>query len=147
MSGRPADASIQLKGRDDGLSRAWEVRKAHASIFTGGKVAMSTAGDVIVGMCSDGVAVVDVATGDVRRRLGPDPLKVADDDDGGGHETITCFALNPRKYEAVTASRNLLLRHWDLETGECLRTWKVRGIHGDRETRCRDGGGRRVWGA
>ena len=42
---------------------------------------------------------------------------------------ITSFALRPspsgKAVEIVTASRNQLLRHWELESGACKRAWKA----------------------
>lgn len=35
------------------------------------------------------------------------------------------FALHPNGSEIVTASRSLLLRHWDIHTQECKRAIKA----------------------
>ncbi|CAM9842256.1 unnamed protein product, partial [Laminaria digitata] len=35
------------------------------------------------------------------------------------------FALHPNGSEIVTASRSLLLRHWDVQSGECKRAIKA----------------------
>lgn len=35
------------------------------------------------------------------------------------------FTLHPNDREIVTASRSLLLRHWDIATGECKRAIKA----------------------
>lgn len=48
-------------------------------------------------------------------------------------EPITSLALSPDKHSLVAASRSLSVRLWDWTTGECRRTWKVRGtvaVHG-----------------
>lgn len=36
-----------------------------------------------------------------------------------------CFALHPDGLEIVTASRSLLLRHWEIATGVCKRAIKA----------------------
>lgn len=40
-------------------------------------------------------------------------------------ETITAFAASPTSGTLVTCSRNLLMRVWDVGTGECKRSWKA----------------------
>lgn len=44
------------------------------------------------------------------------------------------FALHPNGSEIVTASRSLLLRHWDIATGVCKRAIKAH----DHIVRCMD---------
>lgn len=44
------------------------------------------------------------------------------------------FALHPNGLEIVTASRSLLLRHWDIATGVCKRAIKAH----DHIVRCMD---------
>lgn len=39
--------------------------------------------------------------------------------------TQVSFALHPSGAEIVTASRSLLIRHWDIATGDCKRAIKA----------------------
>lgn len=43
-------------------------------------------------------------------------------------ESITCFVLHPNGKELVTASMNQLLRHWQLETKECVRSIRAHDL-------------------
>ena len=38
---------------------------------------------------------------------------------------MTALAASPDGKTLVTASRNLLLRRWDTDTGEMLKAWKA----------------------
>ena len=40
-------------------------------------------------------------------------------------ETVTSFAIHPQEPKAVTCSRNLMMRQWELKTGRCVGAWKL----------------------
>lgn len=46
----------------------------------------------------------------------------------GDSEPITALALSPDGDTLVAGSRSLSVRQWDWQSGECKRTWKVRGV-------------------
>jgi U3 small nucleolar RNA-associated protein 13 len=43
-------------------------------------------------------------------------------------EPITALAVSPDCKTLVAASRSLSVKVWDITTGECVRTWKVRTL-------------------
>ncbi len=50
-------------------SSAWKVQKKHTSFFTGGLVSLSKDESTVLTPCSDRVAVLDISTGEIRRKL------------------------------------------------------------------------------
>jgi WD40 repeat protein len=58
--------------------------------------------------------VVDLATGAVSRTF------------QGDTEPITSIAVSPNGRHIFAASRSLVTKCWDLQTGQCHRTWRVR---------------------
>lgn len=59
--------------------------------------------------------VIDIASGAVARTL------------PGDTEPVTAIAVHPSGTQAVVASRSLITKLWDIESGRCLRTWQVCG--------------------
>lgn len=57
--------------------------------------------------------VVDLATGAVGRTF------------PGDTEPITSIAVSPNGRHIFAASRSLVTKCWDLQTGQCHRTWRV----------------------
>ncbi|OQS02355.1 U3 small nucleolar RNA-associated protein [Thraustotheca clavata] len=98
------------------VSKSWAPVRTHAGIYTGGKVQLH--GDVLGCMLQEDVAIVDAATGELKFTLQGD---IADEQ----KEAIVTFAWRPKKNQLVTASRNSLLRLWDLDTKTCMRTIKT----------------------
>ncbi|KAF0696149.1 Aste57867_13065 [Aphanomyces stellatus] len=101
------------------ISKSWAPVRTHAGIFTGGKVQLSS-GDtnVLACMFQDDVALVDASTGALQFTLQGEKT----DEE---KEAILSFALRPKHNQIVTASRNSLLRLWDLDTRTCIRTIKA----------------------
>ncbi|CAM9396122.1 unnamed protein product [Phaeothamnion confervicola] len=100
------------------LSHAWEVAKKHAGAYSGGAVALSHDGQMIACLCGGDVAFLNVHRGEVLSRLKGSGA-------GEDEEEIVCFVLHPFGGEIVTASRNLLLRHWDIASRTCKRAIKA----------------------
>ncbi|CEG37568.1 transducin-like 3 [Plasmopara halstedii] len=111
-----------------GLSKVWRTVKTHGGVYTGGKVELfdgcigsaSEHRALMACMLHDDVAIIEAETGELQCTLQQD---VKDDD---MKESFVVFAVRPgKKNQLVTAGRNLLLRVWDLNTFECVRTIKA----------------------
>jgi U3 small nucleolar RNA-associated protein 13 len=111
--------SASLKGNAGGLSRAWRVLKEQSELYDGGKVQLSKNEEFIACMCRGDVCFWSMATGEVIKFLQED---LEDEDE---KEAIITFALHPDNKQIVTASQNLLLRTWDIETGKCTKSLKA----------------------
>lgn len=98
------------------LSTEWKVNKSHAGSYTGGKVSISEDGSFMACLYNEDVCVLEYTTGRVLFRL-QDKVAVK--------EEITAFAIRKKHRQIITASSNLLLRIWDMDTLECLRTIKA----------------------
>ncbi|ETV94253.1 hypothetical protein H310_11928 [Aphanomyces invadans] len=109
------------------VSKSWAPVRTHAGIYTGGKVQLSPqrpgveAGKVFACMLQDDVAVVDASNGTLLFTLQGDKT----DEE---KEAILSFSLRPKHNHIVTASRNSLLRLWDLDTRMCIRTIKTADV-------------------
>jgi hypothetical protein len=62
-----------LKGKDDGLSKAWVVSRRAGAAYTGGQVSPFPDGRRAACLCSDRVAILDLDTGLVERFIPSDP--------------------------------------------------------------------------
>ncbi|TDH70630.1 uncharacterized protein CCR75_005099 [Bremia lactucae] len=111
-----------------GLSKVWRTVKTHAGVYTGGKVdffnghldANTETRAFIACILHDDVAIIDAITGELQCTLQQGSK------DNDTKESIVVFAVRLGKYnQIVTASRNLLLRVWDLETLKCVRVIKA----------------------
>ncbi|XP_058940240.2 transducin beta-like protein 3 isoform X1 [Pocillopora verrucosa] len=91
----------------------YEVSSKIDAFYTGGKVQFSSKEDHLFCTCNDKVQVVHVETGKVVHTL---------QEEG---DVISCFAASPDDKFCVTASKSLLLRQWEWNTGEQIRTWKA----------------------
>ncbi|CAM9876786.1 unnamed protein product, partial [Hapterophycus canaliculatus] len=96
-------------------------------VCSGGKVELSSDGKFLACLYEWDVSFVDVEEGVVTKHL-------RSEGDPGGEEEIVSFTLHPNGSEIVTASRSLLLRHWDVATGVCKRAIKAH----DHIVRCMD---------
>eukprot|EP00953_Heterococcus_sp_UTEX-ZZ885_P010440 6095-Heterococcus_DN1.PRE.2 len=101
------------------------VCRKHSGAYSGGCVKVSPDGASLACLYNGDVSFLDISSGQVLRSL----LKVdgqddddTEEDDAEGREEIVCFALRPNGTEIVTASRNLLLRHWEIGQVKCKRT-------------------------
>lgn len=110
-------AKMSTKGMK-GLSKSWKVEKTHQGTYTGGKVEISKDGTRMACLFHDDVAFLDALTGEMQFTL---QEHVRED----LQEEIVTFALRPNHAQIVTASKNLLIRLWDIETQKCLKTIKV----------------------
>ncbi|OQS00858.1 U3 small nucleolar RNA-associated protein [Achlya hypogyna] len=99
------------------VSKSWAPVRTHAGIYTGGKVQLNADGRLAC-MLQEDVAIVDAATGALQFVLQAD---IPDEQ----KESIVTFAWRPKHNQLVTASRNSLLRLWDLDTKSVIRTIKT----------------------
>ncbi|KAG5459012.1 MAG: quinon protein alcohol dehydrogenase-like superfamily [Olpidium bornovanus] len=95
------------------LKTSFQSVRTLESIYTGGKVALSSDGKLLVTTVQEDIDIVEVDTGKKVHRL------------KGDSEIITTFALTPDDARVVSASRSLLLKVWNVATGSCDRQWKA----------------------
>ena len=100
------NAKLQLKS-------CYAVKQKWEPFYTGGCVDVSKDGSCLFCMCNEKVQILDIGTSQVE--------KVLNHNDGG----ITCFKVSPDSKSVVTATRSLLLKHWDWQEQRCIRTWKA----------------------
>ncbi|KAF1777131.1 G-protein beta WD-40 repeat [Phytophthora cactorum] len=98
-----------------GLSKSWRTIKAHAGVYTGGKVSSSMVEPapteprtLMACMLHDDVAIIDAET---------------ESSSALCNRIVRC--TSGKENQLVTAGRNLLLRVWDLDTFKCVRTIKA----------------------
>jgi len=85
--------------------------------YTGGALVVAGDGTFVACACVDDVKIVDLATGLTTKTL------------KGDSETVTAIALSSSDGKSLfVASRSLQIKHWDLTSQSCLRTWKVKKI-------------------
>jgi hypothetical protein len=110
-------ADLKVKKSAAHLSRAWKMARAQVGMYGGGKVECFP--DMLRLACQfdDTVNVLELATGEVL-------LSIKELDPALAAETLVCFAVHPNSNEMVTASKNGLLRHWNLAERRCVRAWK-----------------------
>ncbi|PFX26688.1 Transducin beta-like protein 3 [Stylophora pistillata] len=106
-------AQMRNSGPGALLKSNYEVSSKIDAFYTGGKVQFSSKEDHLFCTCNDKVQVVHVETGKVVHTL---------QEEG---DVISCFAASPDDKFCVTASKSLLLRQWEWNTGEQIRTWKA----------------------
>ena len=109
------DESIS-KAKDNSklqLKSSYAVKKKWKAFYTGGFVDVSSDGYYLFCMCDEKVQILDICTGLVE--------KVLNHDEGG----VTCFKVSPDDKIVATATRSLLLKHWDWHEPKCIRTWKA----------------------
>jgi U3 small nucleolar RNA-associated protein 13 len=106
-----------LKHHDDGLSRTWVVAKRQGAFFTGGSMALAC-GNLLACLCNERVALLDAASGVVRRVLPAPAPGVAD-------EPIVCFTVTPDGSTLLTFGRGLLCTAWALPGGAVVRQWRA----------------------
>ncbi|KAJ1991255.1 U3 small nucleolar RNA-associated protein [Dimargaris cristalligena] len=84
------------------------------SIYSGGKVAITNDGRLIITTFGDEILVSDLTQG--LKRVATLP---------GDSEVFTCLALTPDNRFLVTTSRSLQMTIWDMDTYRPIRTLKV----------------------
>ena len=117
------------------LSKSWKLCKTHSATYTGGPFGLKPDRGLYLGLCGKDVSIADLKTGELLGLL-QSKLPVRDCARSVSllspyicyqvpqQEEITAFAVRPGHNEVVTASRNFLLRHWNLDTKECIRAIK-----------------------
>ncbi|KAJ3007895.1 Transducin (beta)-like 3 [Thoreauomyces humboldtii] len=83
------------------------------SVYTGGKASVTSDERFLITAVGEDLNVLDMETGRTTFRL------------RGEADAISCFAAKPSGRHVVTASQSLLLKLWDLETGDEVRSWKA----------------------
>ena len=106
-----------LKQAAANLSTTWKVSRSHVGAYSGGKVHRFSDMERVACQFHDTVKILHVPTGQVL-------LSVKELDESLAAETFVCFAVHPNGVEMVTASKNGLLRHWNLDERRCVRVWK-----------------------
>lgn len=96
------------------LKTNFTVNSKYEAFYTGGKIQLSRDGESLFCCCGNKVQILNVKTGRIIQAVGQE-------DD----EEVTCFCISPEDKILVVASRNLLLRQWDLSSGSLSRTWKA----------------------
>jgi U3 small nucleolar RNA-associated protein 13 len=91
----------------------FKVSPALQLFYTGGPVVVSPDENFVACACTDDVKVVEIATGAVVKTF------------KGDTEPITAIVYSPDGKTLFAASRSLQIKHWDLCSDACLRSWKV----------------------
>ncbi|CAF0840057.1 unnamed protein product [Didymodactylos carnosus] len=84
----------------------------HSSFYTGGPFALSEDGCYLICTYNVQINVIDTESQNIIRTLSQDTSEIAS------------IALSNVEGILVVAYRNQLIRQWNWQTGECLRTWK-----------------------
>ncbi|KAI8394307.1 WD40-repeat-containing domain protein [Radiomyces spectabilis] len=95
------------------LKTSFKSVKTIESIYTGGKVVITSDEKLIISTLNEDIEVTELATGKNVHRL------------AGDTEIVTTLAVKPDGKHLVSASRSLNMRIWDMESGECVRTLKA----------------------
>jgi len=96
----------------DRLKSNYNVTTKLEPFFTGGKIQVTSDGEMILCQCGDKIQVIDTKSGKVAKSL-----KQEEDE-------IITFQLSPNDSVVVSSHKSGLLRHWSLKDGEVVRTWK-----------------------
>ncbi|KAJ1919832.1 U3 small nucleolar RNA-associated protein [Mycoemilia scoparia] len=83
------------------------------SIYTGGKVVLSKAEDILCTASNEDINVIDTKTGKVKAQL------------KGDTESVTTFSIKPDGKHLVSASRSLQMTIWDMNTFKVTRSFKA----------------------
>ncbi|KAJ3163633.1 Transducin (beta)-like 3 [Geranomyces michiganensis] len=95
------------------LKTSFKVSSTIESIYTGGKVQVTADERLLITAVAEDINILDLATGRTVMRLRSET------------DAISCFAVKPDGKHIVTASQSLLLKLWDLKTGDEVRSWKA----------------------
>ncbi|KAI9030358.1 WD40-repeat-containing domain protein [Hyaloraphidium curvatum] len=82
------------------------------SFYTGGKTAVTADDQLLISTAGEDVVCLELSNGRTKWKL------------EGGADALTCFAVKPDSSGLLTASRSLLLKAWDLETGKEERSFR-----------------------
>jgi hypothetical protein len=112
---------LKVKKASGTLSTTWKLERSHVGAYSGGKVQRFSDMERLACQFDDTVKLLHLPTGQVVLDLKQlDPSLEAD----LAAEPFVCFAVHPGGAEMVTASKNGLLRHWNLADRRCVRAWK-----------------------
>ncbi|KAI9103198.1 WD40-repeat-containing domain protein [Phlyctochytrium arcticum] len=95
------------------LKTHFKKAKTIESIFTGGKAAITKDETLLITPVGDDINVLSLETGQKVFRL------------EGNSDSVTCVAASPSGVHLVSASQSLLLKLWNLESGDEVRSWKA----------------------
>lgn len=110
------------------LSKYWEVSKKHETSYSGGQVELIPNSNCLACLRDGNVIFLRLETGEVERVLVEEDavgIVVVLSLQPEHAEEIVCFAINPNGEEIITASRNQLLRVWNIKERSMLRVWKA----------------------
>ena len=109
---------LLLKVIQDGISTHWKPYRTVKPFFSGGKVEFFDDGAQLACIQDMKLCFVDMKAADKAAQ------ELQSSEGEGVVDEIVCFCVAPNGKDVVTASRNLLLRHWKIETHECVRSIK-----------------------
>lgn len=89
------------------------VHSKFEAFYTGGKIQVSSDGNVMFCGCSQKVKVVDLETGKIQSTFGQED------------EDTTSFCVSPDDQYLVLATQTLLLRQWKWKEEMLVRSWKA----------------------
>ncbi|CAO3661060.1 unnamed protein product [Rhizopus stolonifer] len=95
------------------LKTSFKSIKTIESIYNGGKVVVTQDAKLLISTLSEDIIVTEFETGKQVHQL------------EGDTEMVTTLAVKPNGKHLVSSSRSLFLRIWDLEKGECTRTFRA----------------------
>ena len=101
-------SDLKVKKSSASLSTTWKVERSHVGAYSGGKVHRFEDMQHFACQFDDTVKVLHIESGQV-------VYNIKEFDSSIEAETLVCFAVHPNGNEIVTASKNGLLRHWNLE--------------------------------
>eukprot|EP01114_Cavostelium_apophysatum_P021718 TRINITY_DN7651_c0_g1_i2.p1 TRINITY_DN7651_c0_g1~~TRINITY_DN7651_c0_g1_i2.p1 ORF type:complete len:878 (-),score=259.44 TRINITY_DN7651_c0_g1_i2:6-2639(-) len=94
------------------LKNTFRVSSSIRTLFTGGKVAITSSEDQLLCACYDKISVVDIAAGKIARSLEAD------------NQPITAFALSPDNQTLIACTSVQYFNSINFETGKAKRRWK-----------------------
>ncbi|ORZ39314.1 quinon protein alcohol dehydrogenase-like superfamily [Catenaria anguillulae PL171] len=94
------------------LKESFKKSRTFGPVFTGGAIAVSPDASTLYSTIEEDVVVLDVASGEQRRRISPNA------------DTITALAIQPDTKSLIVATRALQLIALDPVTGTTQRSWK-----------------------
>ncbi|KAM7273147.1 hypothetical protein ACFE04_027811 [Oxalis oulophora] len=81
-------------------------------LYSGGPFAVSSDGSWLACCCKESIKIVDAATGCVKSTIEADS------------DAITALTLSPNDKLLFSAGHSRIIKVWDLETLQCVRSWK-----------------------
>jgi len=110
--GRETGREMAAKAGKLALKQRYERATSIVPFYTGGPLAASRGGTHIACKCGGDVKLVDAASGAITATIAADA------------EDITALALAPSGQSLVTAGRDMMIKTWDVQTQQKVRSWK-----------------------